>query len=83
MNRGTIRLLGRTKIKLLRTFAWAARNLRILDAYQRRLQARETTPPRQTRMKRRHRTYSDLLPQPEPPTPPATGPPPPDQPPTA
>jgi hypothetical protein len=78
MNRGSIRLLGRTKIRFLRTFAWIARNLRILEAHQRRLPAQETTPPRRTRRKRRHRTYRDLLPEAALATPPATGPPPPD-----
>jgi len=80
MNRGSIRLLGRTKIKFLRTFAWIAHHLRILDAHQRRLQTLETTPPRRTRKKRRTRTYRDLLPNLAPTTPPAAGPPPPDRP---
>jgi hypothetical protein len=80
MNRGSIRLLGRAKTKVFRSLAWVACNLRILDAYRRRLQAQETTPPRRTRRKRRTRTYNDLLRQSEPISPPATGPPPPDQP---
>lgn len=35
INRGSIRLLGLAKISLVRAFAWAARNRRILRAFTR------------------------------------------------
>lgn len=75
LNRGSIRLVGRAKIWFMRAHAWAARNLRMLVAFDRRQAALQVNPPRQTRSRRRTRTYEVLVANLEPPAAPANGPP--------
>ena len=59
LTRGRIRLMGRAKTMLMRTFAWAARNCRIIDAYL--AQARRPTPPTPPQPRRRKRRRGPSL----------------------
>ena len=80
MNRGSIRVLGRAQTKVLRTFAWMARNLRILEAFTRSHPRGKKEHASQARPRRRTRTVATLLPSLAAADPPANGPPPTDQP---